>query len=105
MVASLLRRTHGIRRRAQGGALGGRGLFGRSTQDAIQQGARYAAAALVDRSVAEAEQLLGRPPLVVLTGGGAPQVRPLLVSNCVAVPDLVLRGLAVLAGAPRALRT
>src|SRR5580658_172630 len=105
MVATLLSRTHGIRRRAQGGALGGRGLFGRSTRDAIQQGARYAAAALIDRAVTEAVRLLGRPPLVVLTGGGASQVRPLLASNSVGVPDLVLRGLAVLAQAPRTLRT
>ncbi|HWZ62623.1 MAG TPA: type III pantothenate kinase [Steroidobacteraceae bacterium] len=105
MVATLLNRTHGIRRRARGGALGGRGLFGRSTRDAIQQGARYAAAALIDRAVAEAARLLGRAPLVVLTGGGAAPVRALLASNCIGVPDLVLRGLAVLAQAPRALRT
>lgn len=105
MVATLLSHTHGIRRRAQGGALGGGRLFGRSTRDAIQQGARYGAAALIDRAVTEASRLLGRAPLVVLTGGGAPPVRALLESNCVAVPDLVLRGLAVLAQTPRAPRT
>jgi pantothenate kinase type III len=33
----------------------------------------------------------------VLTGGEAAVVRPLLQSPCVGVPDLVLRGLAVLA--------
>lgn len=97
MVSTLLAQTHGIRRRARGGAVGTGELFGRSTRDAIQQGARYAAAALIDRAVEEACRLLGRAPLVVITGGGAQEVRPLLSSNSVGVPDLVLRGLAVLA--------
>ncbi|HET7757731.1 MAG TPA: type III pantothenate kinase, partial [Steroidobacteraceae bacterium] len=35
MVETLLARTHGIRRRARGGALRGTGLFARSTRDAI----------------------------------------------------------------------
>jgi type III pantothenate kinase len=103
MVDTLLTRTYGIRRRAQGGSLGRSGPFGRSTRDAITQGARYAAAAAIDRLVNEGMTLAAsRPPLVVLTGGGAPAVQPLLVSHCVGVPDLVLRGLAVLAReAPR----
>jgi len=99
MVTTLLTQTHGIRRRARGGAVGTRGLYGRSTREAIEQGARYAAAALIDRAVEEACRPLHRRPLVVLTGGGAADVRPLLESNAVAVPDLVLRGLAVLARA------
>jgi type III pantothenate kinase len=97
MVDALLTRTHGIRRRARGGGAGGAGLFGRSTRAAIELGSRYAAAALVDRAVEEARLLSGRRPLVVLTGGEAPLVRPLVQSPCVGVPDLVLRGLAVLA--------
>ncbi len=105
MVQTLLANTHGIRRRAQGGAVGGTGIFGRSTRDAIERGSRYAAAALVDRAVEEASGLLGREPLVVLTGGDAGAVRPLVRSRCVAIPDLVLRGLAVLSRhAPRAVR-
>lgn len=96
MVEALLRNTHGIRRRTRGGALGASGLFGRSTRAAVVQGSRYAAAALIDRAVEEARTLLGRNPLVVLTGGEAGAVRPLLRSRSVAVPDLVLTGLAVL---------
>jgi type III pantothenate kinase len=102
MVRTLLEQTHGIRRRAQGGARGGRDglkLFGRSTRDGIEQGARYAGAALIDRAVEEARVLLGREPLAVLTGGEAGRVRPLLKSRGVGIPDLVLRGLAVLAEA------
>ena len=97
MVDTLLTKTQGIRRRARGGALGSRTLFGRSTRDAIELGSRYAAAALVDRAVEEASGLLEREPLVLLTGGEVPAVRELLRSPWVGVPDLVLRGLAVLA--------
>ncbi len=97
MVDTLLAKTQGIRRRAQGGAVGGKGIFARSTRDAIELGSRYAAAALVDRAVEEAAGLLKHAPLVVLTGGEAAAIRPLLRSRWVGVPDLVLRGLAVLA--------
>lgn len=105
MVSTLLTQTHGIRRRAQGGAVGARGPFGRSTRDAIEQGARYAGASLIDRAVQEACGLLGHPPLVILTGGGAGDVRPLLKSRSAGVPDLVLRGLAVLAQGPPSRRS
>jgi type III pantothenate kinase len=97
MVETLFGKTHGIRRRAQGGAAGGAGLFAHSTRAGVVQGSRYAAAALIDRAVEEARTLVGRAPLVVLTGGESGAVRPLLRSPCVGVPDLVLRGLAVLA--------
>ncbi len=96
MVSSLLDGTRGIRHRAQGGAKGsGSALFGRSTRAALEQGARYAAAAAVDRAVVEARTLLGRAPLVVLTGGGARVLRPLIRSASREIPDLVLWGLAV----------
>ena len=103
MVDTLLHNTRGIRRRAQGGAMGEAGLFARSTRAGIVQGSRYAAAALIDRAVDEAQVLLRRKPLVVLTGGEAPAVRPLVQSPSVGVPDLVLRGLTVLSqtSAPR----
>jgi type III pantothenate kinase len=101
MVDTLLRNTDGIRRRAQGGGGGGSSLFGRSTRAAIVQGSRYAAAALIDRAVGEARVLLrGRAPLLMLTGGGAPSIQPLVRSACVSVPDLVLRGLAALGTEP-----
>lgn len=101
MVDTLLSNTNGIRRRAQGGFGGGRGLFGRSTRAALLQGSRYAAAALIDRAAAEARaSLRGKAPLVMLTGGGAPSVQPLVHSTCTNVPDLVLRGLAVFCAEP-----
>ena len=96
MISSLLDGTRGIRRRAQGGAKGSTlALFARSTRAALEQGARYAAAAAVDRAVEEARAVVGRAPLVVLTGGGAADLRPLIRSASLEVADLVLWGLAV----------
>jgi len=95
MVSSLLDGTSGIRRRAQGGASGrGKALFGRSTRAAVEQGSRFAAAATVDRAISEARELVGRAPQLVLTGGGASGIRPLIRSKSLVVPDLVLEGLA-----------
>jgi type III pantothenate kinase len=96
MVGSLLSETHGIRRRARGGG-GSSGLFARSTRAAIGQGARFAAAAMADRAVSEARAVLGSAPLVLLTGGAAPEIRKLIRSAHRHVPDLVLQGLAVIA--------
>ena len=86
MVETLLRSTRGIRRRSRGGPPGASGLFGRSTRAGVVQGSRYAAAAIIDRAVDEARALLGRNPLVVLTGGQAGAVRSLVRSRSVAVP-------------------
>lgn len=95
MVSSLLENTSGIRRRAHGGASGkGPALFGRSTRAAVEQGARFAAAAAVDRAVSEARVLVGQRPALVLTGGGASGLRPLIHTPSLLVPDLVLEGLA-----------
>jgi type III pantothenate kinase len=99
MERSVLRNTVGIARRA-GGAPASRGLFAQDTRAAVAQGARYAAAAIVDRAAAEAQRILQRTPLVLLTGGAAVQIEPLLQCSYVSVPDLVLRGLALRCGLP-----
>jgi type III pantothenate kinase len=98
MIDSLLWGTHGIRRRARGGR-GSRGLFARSTRSAIGEGARFAAAAIADRAVLEARALTGRSPLMLLTGGAAPDITRLIRTRHRYVPDLVLQGLAVIASA------
>ena len=95
MVSSLLTQTNGIRRRAKGGPNGTSGMFAKSTRNAICEGARYAAAGVIDRALEEARILLGNKPLVLLTGGGAADIKPLIRSTCVSLPDLVLHGLAV----------
>jgi type III pantothenate kinase len=99
MVRGVLRNTAGIARRA-GGSPANQGLFAQDTRAAIAQGARYAVAALIDRAVLEAQRLLQRTPLVLLTGGAAVQIEPLLQCSYVSVPDLVLRGVALRCGLP-----
>jgi type III pantothenate kinase len=69
-----------------------------NTRDAIERGCRVAVAAMIDRGVADVGSRLGEPPVLLLTGGAAPSVAPLLRTQASLVPDLVLRGLAVLAG-------
>lgn len=102
MVESLLQRTYGIRRRARGGSGARRGPFARSTRAAVEAGALYACAAAIDRWALESSPPLRRAPLVVLSGGGAPYLKALVRTPCVVVADLTLRGVAVLADAPRA---
>lgn len=101
MVDSLLRGTHGIRRRAQGGngavSRGAPVLFATGTAQALAAGASFAAAALIDRAAAEARRRGGAEPLLLLTGGAARALWAYIKSPIRSVPDLVLRGLAVLA--------
>jgi type III pantothenate kinase len=95
MVGSLLTQTNGIRRRATGGPDGATGMFAKTTRNAIGEGARYAAAAVIDRAIEEARIRLGSRPLVLLTGGGSADIKSLIRSTAVSLSDLVLHGLAV----------
>jgi type III pantothenate kinase len=95
MVSSLLTHTNGIRVRAKGGPDGTHGMFAKTTRNAIGDGARYAAAGIIDRAIEESRLLVGNSPLVLLTGGGSADIKPLIRSTCVSLPDLVLHGLAV----------
>jgi type III pantothenate kinase len=97
MVDSVLKKTAGIARRASG-APGARGMFAQDTRAAVAQGARFAAAAVVDRAVSEAQRVLQRTPMVLLSGGAAADIESLLQCSYVSVPDLVLRGVALACG-------
>ena len=96
MVSSLVAGTSdlGTRHESSGPASGAR--FADNTRDAMERGCRLAVAALIDRSVADAALGPGSPALL-LTGGAAADVQPDLRYPAECVPDLVLRGLAVLA--------
>lgn len=103
MVSSLLSHTAQIRRRAGrgGGSSGGqRQLFARDTRAALNAGANYAIAGLVEQAMQSARRQLGATPLLVLAGGGAQIIAPLLPRPFRRIDDLVLRGLAVLARTP-----
>lgn len=76
------------------------GSFAINTAGAVQQGARLALAAFTDRAAVALETAATRPARVFLTGGAAPQVAALMNHPVEQVPDLVLRGLALLHGAP-----
>ena len=66
---------------------------------ALAAGSQFAAAAFIDRAVAEAARTIRGRPVLFLTGGAAPMLKRHLESPARMVPDLVLRGLAVFASA------
>jgi type III pantothenate kinase len=109
MLQSLLRDTAGIApraaasaaaRRGSADATGTLGLLATDTRQAIELGCLSATAALVDRTITDVTRRMKGRPVVFLTGGGADAVAPLLRSACKRRDDLVLRGIAILAGIP-----
>lgn len=71
--------------------------LGVDTAGCIAAGARYALIGAVERTLAHARTLLGRTPALVLAGGDGALMHPYLAGRL--EPDLVLRGLALLAQA------
>jgi type III pantothenate kinase len=102
MVDSLLERTAGIRRRAgadiwaKGYPTRRLGLFAHDTRSALLTGANHAIAALIGQAMRAARELLGGRPRLLLTGGAAAVIEPLLNVRARCAQDLALRGLAVL---------
>ncbi|HVY24845.1 MAG TPA: type III pantothenate kinase [Steroidobacteraceae bacterium] len=94
MINSLLHNTSDIAAHSADG-IANDTFFADNTLGAIQQGAARACAALIEsayRHLAIEESLK-----VLITGGAASRVMPLLGVPAVEVPDLVLQGLAVMA--------
>jgi type III pantothenate kinase len=102
MVEAMLAGTAGIRRRATGVAASARTPFASNTASALAAGAAFASAALVDRIVVEAARKFGGRPLLLLAGGSAELLAPQMKSGFRAVPDLILRGLSIVARGTRA---
>jgi type III pantothenate kinase len=101
MLASLLNNTQGIAERATrrgGRARGTISPLADNTRDAIEAGCLTAAAAVIDRTINQLTRALGVRPVIFLTGGGAGSVQPLLKGAIKSCPELVLRGVAVIAG-------
>ena len=67
--------------------------FAHDTGDALASGCDGAAVALIERSLAQANDLLGAMPQLLLHGGGGPALLPLL-PQAQYRPSLVLDGLA-----------
>lgn len=72
-------------------------LLARDTEGAVSGGCLYAAVAFLDRVTADIAAVLALQPLLVITGGDAPRLLPLLASRYRHEPELVLHGLAVIA--------
>lgn len=96
MVSSLLAGTSGIGRRATARSRSQATLFARDTRAALERGAENAAAALVERAARDATAMLSTRVRILLTGGAAPRLQRSIRRPHELVPDLVLRGLAVL---------
>jgi len=73
-------------------------LLAKGTGEAVNSGATYMAVAAIDRVVCDLVAGLGENLEVILTGGDAVQILPLLARPARHEPDLVLQGLAILSG-------
>jgi type III pantothenate kinase len=95
----LLMRESVLARAARvGSADGHRTDFADNTADALYSGSLYAASGAVERFCANAARQFQTWPAVVLTGGGADEIAPLL-PGAERFEDLVLEGLALWASA------
>lgn len=73
-------------------------LLARDTIGSVQGGSLYALIAFIDRVVNDVEAELGGTLQCFITGGDGGVVRPLLAHRFEHAPDLVLEGLAAMAG-------
>ena len=74
-------------------------LLAHDTRSGITSGGWQAAAGLVERMHAHLSATLGKETRFILTGGDAPRLAKIVSTPFELCPDLVLRGLAVVAGA------
>ncbi len=109
MMSSLLDRTSEIAQKARKRPGSARTdattavqMFATNTAAAVANGALVTLAAAADRAATEAIRQCGGSARVLLTGGDAERLARAMQTKCEVVPDLVLRGLAVLAREPRA---
>ncbi len=72
------------------------GCLARDTVSAVAAGTLYGLAGAIDRVIAEQQRALAVSPAILLTGGDAERLLPLLSVTARHVPDLVLRGVHAL---------
>ena len=72
-------------------------LLSGGTEAAIRNGTIYMATAMIDRVETEVLDRFGGGMRAVITGGDAPVIQPLLGCQTIHDPDLVLKGIAILA--------
>ncbi len=96
---TLVKNTEGLHVTNGGRAAGEMHFMARNTADAMSAGACYSSVALIDRVFVDAQQSLGEGVSLLLTGGDVSMLRPHLQCEGVFEPDLVLKGVAMIAGA------
>lgn len=95
MRNALIANTHGIHLEER--APGSVSLLACDTEGAVIGGTLYALVATIDRIVHDLEHSLEQKPTLILTGGNAASLLPLLAHRYNHQQDLVIEGLAVLA--------
>lgn len=71
-----------------------------ATRDAIEEGCLGAAAGFIDRTIDQLARRLDMPPVVFVTGGASAPVARRIRNACTRCDELVLRGVALIAGVP-----
>jgi type III pantothenate kinase len=97
MQQALFEKTGDLRALSESPLPGGEGPFANDTREAIVRGSVMAAAGVVRFARRQYTQRYGRAPVMVMSGGDADRLLPLIDDEVVHVPHLILEGLARLA--------
>lgn len=97
MRAALFSETGNLRVLSEEPLEGGMSLFATDTRESIVRGTLLAAASLIQRSREEMARRAGKAPALLLSGGDAEALLPLLDEYVEYLPHLTLEGLARLA--------
>lgn len=97
MQRALAERAPGIRLTTNKDVRRNETLLAKDTAGAVQGGTLYAAVALIDRVVQDAEAELGCPLKRIMTGGDGRRLLPLLAGDFEFHEHLVLQGIGVIA--------
>lgn len=97
MREALLKRTSDIALAVEQSTPSMAGILANNTIGAVSRGAVFALAGMADRAAEIIEQSTGVKPALFITGGDAGMITGTMRARGEIVPDLVLRGLAVIA--------
>ncbi len=101
MREALLKRTSDIAKAVELSTPSMAGILANNTIGAVSRGAVFALAGLADRAAEVIELGTGVKPQLFITGGDAGMITGTMRTRGEIVPDLVLRGLAVIAAQSR----
>jgi type III pantothenate kinase len=101
MREALMNKTSDIAKAAEHSTPSLAGVLANNTIGAVSRGAVFAIAGMADRAAEVIEQSTGGKPRLFITGGDAGMITGTMRTRGEIVPDLVLQGLAVIAGETR----